>query len=94
MHTEELLGLLTSAEAAREVAEAIADPRRQAARGWDLREWACAELPGATCFVRHGDGGRAVHAVLAVRAPPELRHEIALALSGSPLPITLVTLGP
>ena len=67
MSPEELIQHLTSLEAALALAEAIVEPARQAARGWDLAGWTCEIAPGSVRFLYHGEGGRATAAVLVVQ---------------------------
>jgi hypothetical protein len=92
MRPDELSELLTSMAQAAEVVEALDDPARQAARGWDLAGWSYDMVPWGVRFLYHD--GRAVAAtVVAVALPEARRAQLAPVYGGSPWPTTLLLLG-
>src|SRR5438105_14576263 len=92
MSPDRLAELLTEVSD-RELMAAIDDPAVQAVRGWDLRGWCYRSAPSSVCFLYADETGRPTEAVIAVRARPRRREQLARAVADFPLPTKLVLLG-
>ena len=84
--------LLTSWEAACELAWAVSNTARGEAPDQGLDEWTCASTPGVLRFLHHDGRGEADGAVFVVHAPEERRDRFATALGLAPWPARLLML--
>jgi hypothetical protein len=90
LRPDELIRLLTSQRAANDVADAVADPSLQAARGWNLAPWTCQRVPGAILFTHQAAGGQADSVVVVLATPQMLPPELVQALMPGSPPITIL----
>ena len=92
MNPDQLVHLLTSMQAAHQVARAVRDVNEQSARGWDLSRWRCDEADEAVRFTHLTPRGQPDVAVLCVHEAngAEWVYEATLALA--PCPTQLVVL--
>lgn len=90
MNPDELVHLLTSMQAAHELAGAVRDPDAQAKRGWNLSRWHCDEADEAVRFVHHTPRGQPDVALLCVQGQEGAEWVYETAMRLAPCPTRLV----
>jgi hypothetical protein len=94
MNPDELILLLKSMSAAREVSEAVQRRELQAAHGWDLHRWQAEAVPEAVRFTHLDRRGRPDTAVLCVAAAEGCAWVYETAQRLAQVPTTVLMLEP
>lgn len=92
MNPDQLVGLLTSMQAAHDLARAVRDTAAQAERGLDLSRWRCDEAEEAVRFVHHTPRGQPDVAVLCVPDAKNTEWVYECSARLAPYPTRLVVL--